>query len=44
MKKTQGFYFFADGTKIWFNALSASEKRKAEMEHGKVLKFVPTNF
>lgn len=44
MKKTQGFYIFTDGAKIWYNALNSYEKRKAEAEHGKIVEFIPTFF
>ena len=41
-KKTQGWYFFADGAQIWFYGLSAQERKREEHEHGKVVRFIPT--
>lgn len=40
--KTQGFYFFADGSYIWFAGLSAYEKKQQIAKHGAVIRFTPT--
>lgn len=42
MKKTRGWYLFADGTQVWYNGLSAREKKNAIATHGKILKFKKT--
>lgn len=39
--KTQGTYYFADGSVIWFHGLSAQEKKVEIRKHGKIMKFVP---
>ena len=41
MPKGQGYYTFADGTTAWFHGLSASERRREEQKHGKVIRYVP---
>jgi hypothetical protein len=41
-KKTQGWYIFEDGTQAWFNGLSAQERKREELKHGKVMRFIPT--
>lgn len=46
MKKnnpTRGIYLFADGYEAWYYGLSATEKRNLIREHGKIVKFVPTD-
>jgi hypothetical protein len=40
--KTKGWYIFADGAEIWFNGLSAREKRTQILKHGKIIRFIPT--
>lgn len=42
MKKTTGFYTFADGSTIWFFGLSAADKKREISKHGAIIKFVPT--
>ena len=42
MKTTRGWYIFKDGTQVWFNGLSAREKRNEVMKHGEIVKFIPT--
>lgn len=39
---TRGWYIFEDGTQIWFNGLSAREKKVQIMKHGRILHFRPT--
>lgn len=41
--KSRGWYVFEDGSRIWFAGLSASEKKIQIMQHGKIVKFEPTN-
>lgn len=41
--KSQGWYYFADGTQAWFHGLSAQEKTIEIRQHGAIIKFVPTN-
>ena len=43
-KKTQGFYYFEDGYNCWYHGMSASEKKWEIRKHGKIVKFVPTNY
>ena len=38
-RKSQGFYTFADGTRIWFFGLSAQEKKIEVLKHGAIIKF-----
>lgn len=40
---TRGWYTFADGSYIWFNGLSAQEKRNEIRQHGQIIKFEHTN-
>ncbi len=42
--KTQGWYTFADGCRVWFFGLSGQEKRIEVAKHGKVVGFEPTNY
>ena len=42
-KNTRGWYIFEDGAEIWFYGLSAQEKANEIREHGKIIKFIPTN-
>lgn len=42
MKKTCGWYVFADGSKAWFNGLSATEKKNEIRKHGAIVRFIPT--
>ena len=37
--KTRGWYTFADGYRVWFYGLSASEKKVEIRKHGKIVKF-----
>ena len=39
---TQGYYWFADGTRAWFNGLSRQEKAVEVSKHGKVVSFKRT--
>lgn len=39
--KTQGWYYFADGSALWFYGLSATEKKNEIRQHGAILRFVP---
>ena len=41
--KTRGWYTFADGYRAWFYGLGASDRKREEYKHGKIVKFVPTN-
>lgn len=41
-KKTQGWYYFADGYYAWYHGLSANEKKIEIKKHGVIIKFVPT--
>ena len=41
--KTRGWYVFADGYTCWYHGLSAVEKKYEIMEHGAIVKFVPTD-
>ena len=41
-RKSQGFYTFADGTRIWFFGLSAQEKKVEILRHGAIIKFEAT--
>ena len=38
----RGWYYFADGSEIWFNGLSRRERATAVRQHGAILRFVPT--
>jgi hypothetical protein len=40
--KTKGWYTFKDGYQIWFNGLSASERKREIYKHGKIVTFEPT--
>ena len=40
--KTRGWYLFADGAEIWFNGLSAREKKSEIRKHGAIIRFMPT--
>ena len=40
-KKTRGWYFFEDGTEVWFNGFSAREKANEVRKHGRVVRFIP---
>jgi len=42
-RNTRGWYWFEDGTQVWFNGLSAREKAVEIRKHGKIVKFLPTN-
>ena len=42
MSKTRGWYTFEDGHKIWFRGLSAQEKKREIIKHGRIVKFVRT--
>ena len=42
-RNTRGWYWFEDGTQVWFNGLSAREKSAEIRRHGKIVKFLPTN-
>lgn len=39
---TRGWYFFADGFQVWVNGFSATEKRNYILDHGKIVRFIPT--
>jgi len=39
---TRGWYTFEDGTQVWYNGLSAREKKNAIAKYGKIVKFIPT--
>ena len=41
-RKSQGYYTFADGTRIWFFGLSAQEKKIEVLKHGSIIKFEAT--
>ena len=41
-RKSQGYYTFADGTRIWFFGLSAQEKKIEVLKHGAIIKFEAT--
>ena len=40
MKKTRGWYYFADGYHAWFHGLSAQEKRVQIRRHGQIVRFI----
>ena len=40
MKKTQGWYYFADGFCAWFHGMSAQEKRREIHKHGQIVRFI----
>lgn len=40
--KTRGWYLFTDGAEIWFNGLSAREKKIEIYKHGAIIRFMPT--
>lgn len=40
--KTQGWYLFEDGYRCWFHGLSAEEKKKEILRHGRIVRFEPT--
>ena len=40
--KTRGWYLFTDGAEIWFNGLSAHEKKVEIYKHGAIIRFMPT--
>lgn len=42
MAKTSGWYTFADGTQKWFHGLSAREKKMLVLQHGAIVRFIPT--
>lgn len=42
-RNTRGWYYFQDGSQIWFNGLSAQEKACQIRKHGKIIKFIATN-
>ena len=39
---TRGWYTFEDGTQVWFNGLSAREKKNEILKHGKIVRFIYT--
>ena len=39
---TRGWYYFADGTEVWFNGLSAREKANEIRRHGAIVRFIHT--
>ncbi len=39
---TRGWYYFADGTEVWFNGLSAREKTNEIRRHGEIVRFIHT--
>lgn len=41
--KTRGWYTFADGTYVWFNGLSAAERKTQIRLHGAIVDFEHTN-
>jgi hypothetical protein len=41
--KTQGWYYFADGSYAWFHGLSAQERKVEIRKHGAIVRFEPTN-
>ena len=42
-KQTRGYYKFEDGFECWVNGFSAREKANYIREHGRIVKFKPTN-
>lgn len=40
MKRTSGWYYFADGYHAWFHGLSAQEKRVQIRKHGQIVRFI----
>lgn len=42
MKNTRGWYIFKSGAQVWFNGLSAREKKNAIAKYGEIVKFIPT--
>lgn len=40
--KTQGWYTFADGYRAWFAGLGASDRKREEYKHGKIIRFEAT--
>lgn len=40
---TRGWYTFADGYSCWYCGLSAQDKKREILKHGKIVKFEPTN-
>lgn len=41
--KTQGYYTFEDGYKVWLNGMSAQERKVQIYKHGKIIRFEQTN-
>ena len=41
MKKTAGWYTFADGYQAWYAGLSGNEKKWEVYRHGKIVRFIP---
>ena len=41
--KTRGWYVFEDGYTCWYHGLSAAEKKWEIRQHGRIIKFKPTN-
>lgn len=41
--KTQGWYYFADGSYAWFYGLSAQERKVEIRKHGAIVRFEPTD-
>ncbi len=37
--KGQGWYEWEDGSVIWYNGLSAQERRREELKHGRLVKY-----
>ena len=41
--KTQGWYYFADGSYAWFHGLSTQERKVEIRKHGAIVRFEPTD-
>ena len=37
--KNEGWYTFADGYRCWFVGMGASDRKREEYKHGKIIKF-----
>lgn len=38
---TRGLYYFENGEVIWYNGLSARERRNAIAKYGRIIRFIP---
>ena len=42
-KKTRGWYYFADGYRVWVNGFSGRERGNLIREHGAIVRYIPTD-